>query len=74
MLLSDGKKRGKDSTSNGAIFRNAVIEGSWAFTTFLVGSGVAGLRADVYAWIYGAAAAFLTGFVGYLVKSYKLGK
>jgi len=74
MKMTDGIKRGKPENSNNIILRNALIEGTWAFTTYMVGAGVAGLRGDVLAWFYGAIASFLTGAVGYLVKSYKLGE
>jgi len=62
------------SKDNPNTMRNALIEGIWAFTTFYVGAGAAGLRTDVVGWVYGGIGAFLTGFVGYLVKSYGLGK
>ena len=60
--------------TNSNILRNALIEGGWAFTTFFVGSGFAGFTADKPAWIYGALASFLTGFVGYLTKAYGVAK
>lgn len=62
------EKNGKKD--NGTIMRNALVEGAWGFTTFFVGSSAAGVRADAFAWCYGAIGAFLTGFIGYLAKQY----
>jgi len=71
--MSDGKHKHQKNVDDALILRNAVIEGAWAFTTYAIGTGVAGLRMDVVAWSYGAVTTFMAGFIGYLVKSYKLG-
>lgn len=61
-------------SADGIIWRNAIIEGAWTFTTFMIGATAAQLKADPLSWAYGAAGSFMTGFVGYLIKSYGLGR
>ena len=67
---NDGKKEVNDDKK---ILRNAVIEGAWAVMVFVIGSTAMQLQHDPITWVYGVASCFGTGFIGYLVKAYKLG-
>lgn len=72
MLMSDGTASTGNKAGDMIIIRNAIIEGAWGFTVFFVGSSAAQLKLDPMAWCYGIIGSFLTGFLGYLLKAFKL--
>lgn len=61
------------NNSNRDVLVDAAIAGGAAVAGLLTGTAIGVVRADPVAFAYGAAAAFLTGFMGSLVAAARRG-